>query len=47
MNFIGKCFFAQKMGVCRNKMLHQILSDHHFGTLSKTKKRDDVHHIIS
>jgi len=39
MNTIEKCFLAQKMDGCRNTLLHQILSDRHLGTFSKTKKK--------
>jgi len=39
MNLIENCFLVQKMDVWRNKMLHQILSDCHPGTFSKTKQK--------
>jgi len=34
-----KVFFFQKMDESRNAMLHQILSDRHPGTISKSKKK--------
>jgi len=32
-------FFVQKDGCMKKKILHQILSDHHPSTFSKTKKK--------
>jgi len=43
MNMIEKCFLVQNMDEYRNTMLHQILSDCHLGTLSKSKKKGLVH----
>jgi len=40
MNIMKKDFLVQKMDeLCRNAMLHQILSDRHLGTFSKSKKK--------
>jgi len=39
MNMIEKCFMVHKMDGWRNIKLHQISSDRHFGTFSKTKKK--------
>ncbi len=39
MNMIVKYFLVQKMDECRNTTLHQILSDCHLGTFSKSKKK--------
>jgi len=39
MNMMKKCFLVQKMDECGNAMIHQILSDRHPGTFSKSKKK--------
>jgi len=39
MNLIEKCLLVQKMMYEDKKLLHQILSDRHPGTFSKTKKK--------
>jgi len=45
MNIIEECFLIQKMDEYRNTMLHQVLSDHHLDTLSKSKKRVACHQL--
>jgi len=39
MNVIGKYFWIQSEDECRNAMIHQILSNHHHGTFSKSKTK--------
>jgi len=45
INMMKKCFLFQKMDECRNAMLHQILSDRHPDTFSKSKKKGCLVHF--